>query len=57
MKEVIKLTHIVNGQEQGASLHLDAIKLDEELWAWLQSAFVGIGFNPDGVREFFGKVD
>lgn len=53
MKESIKLSHTIDGHTQSVRLCSEAVKLDEDLWAWLQSAFVGIGFDADNVRQFF----
>lgn len=56
MKETIKLSHTVCGHTQTCEFTRDAIKLDEDLWAWLQHAMVGVGFDADMVKEFFGEV-
>jgi hypothetical protein len=55
MIETIKLSHTVCGETQSCEFTSDAIKLDESLWEWLQSAMVGVGFEADKVKVFFGK--
>jgi hypothetical protein len=53
MFETITITHKVGDNTQSCELCKHAIKLDDELYEWLKSSLVGIGFDAGMVAKFF----
>lgn len=53
MFETITISHTVGDNTQSCELRKHAIKLDDELYEWLKSSLVGIGFDAGMVAKFF----
>jgi len=53
MFETITITHRVGDNIQSCELRKHIIRLDDELYEWLKSSLVGIGFDADMVAKFF----
>lgn len=56
MIQKLRISLIAEGYEHTAELSSDEfISLNENTFQWLKQAFMGIGYNPKCVGEFFNK--